>query len=442
LIFSELISHPGLLEALATLGHVVPTPVQAEAIPAALTGRDVLATADTGTGKTGAFLLPSLQRLLDADAVREGRRPVDPRVLVISPTRELARQSAQAARMYRGRLRLNVVDIVGGMPFQPQARDLSRPVDVLIATPGRLLDHVARRNVTLSEVEVLVLDEADRMLDMGFAEDIDTIAQMCPKTRQTLLFTATLDRRMETVARRLLNDNVVRVAIQSMPENAPKIEQRVIVVDDLSHKKRLLEHFATAEEVSKAIVFAATKRDTEELAAELEAAGHAVVALHGDMRQRDRLKALTQLRDGRVRMLVATDVAARGIDVRDISHVINFDLPRDPEDYVHRIGRTGRAGAEGIAISFAARPDRAALSAIERLVGERIPVHVIEGLEARVRFDAPVRPRASGPRDGARFNKGGSSGRNAGPSSSAKPAPRRGVVARDGGDWAPRAKRV
>ncbi|WP_431860888.1 DEAD/DEAH box helicase [Azospirillum sp.] len=398
--FSDLNLHPGLLRALEEAGHTEPTPIQAQAIPVGLERRDVLATADTGTGKTGAFLLPSLHRLMETDdavaASGERRmRPRGPRVLVLAPTRELARQVTMSARTYVKFRRLFVVDVLGGAPFGPQVRDLSRPVDVLVATPGRLLDHMRRRTVSLSEVEVLILDEADRMLDMGFAEDIAAIGEACPKDRQTLLFTATLDRRMEAVARNLVRDPA-RVAVESTPASAPKIEQRMLWADDLGHKRRLLRHFSASPEIHKAIIFAATKRDADEIAAELAADGHAAAALHGDMRQEHRTRTLSKLRDGRVRLLVATDVAARGIDVRDITHVINFDLPRNPEDYVHRIGRTGRAGAEGVAISFATRTDRGALFGIERLIGSQVPVHTVPGLEPTQRFDNPNRPKRTG----------------------------------------------
>ncbi|HEY0835893.1 MAG TPA: DEAD/DEAH box helicase [Azospirillum sp.] len=434
--FSDLSLHAGLIRALEAAGHSEPTPIQASAIPVALEGRDVLATADTGTGKTGAFLLPSLHRLMAADdaaaaeAAANGEprraRPFGPRVLVLAPTRELARQVTMSARTYVKFRRLFIVDVLGGAPFGPQVRDLSRSVDVLVATPGRLLDHMRRRTVRLDEVEVLILDEADRMLDLGFSEDIEIIGAACPATRQTLLFTATLDQRMERVARGLQRDPA-RVAVESTPASAPKIEQRVLHADDLHHKRRLLRHFAASDEVRKAIIFAATKRDADELAEQLSADGHSAAALHGDMRQEARTRTLGKLRDGRVRLLVATDVAARGIDVRDISHVINFDLPRSPEDYVHRIGRTGRAGAEGIAISFATRADRVSLLNIERLIGSSVPVHRVPGMEPTQRFDAPrSNPGGANKRNGS-YRPGGSGapGRSwQGERAGGRPAPR------------------
>ncbi|AWK86181.1 DEAD/DEAH box helicase [Azospirillum thermophilum] len=384
--FSELGLHPSVLSALEALGYSEPTPVQAAAIPPALAGRDVLATAETGTGKTAAFVLPALTRI--AELPRLGIAA--PRMLVLAPTRELAKQVTDAARNYAKGLRMNIVDVVGGMPYREQLRLLSRPVDVLVATPGRLLDHVSRRRIDLEGVEVLVLDEADRMLDMGFLDDVETIAKCCPPTRQTLLFTATLDRRMAQLAGNLLRDPE-RVAVESQATSV-NVEQRLHQVDDLDHKRRLLHHFAEQDEVGKAIIFAATKRDADTLAEELAQAGHAAAALHGDMDQTKRNRTLQRLRNGQVRLLVATDVAARGIDVRDITHVINFDLPRSAEDYVHRIGRTGRAGASGVAISFAGRADRDTLFRIERFTKSTLPIHVIPGLEPQRPFSNSSRP--------------------------------------------------
>ncbi|WP_142847920.1 DEAD/DEAH box helicase [Telmatospirillum sp. J64-1] len=400
--FSELELHPQVIRALELAGYTEPSPVQAAAIPPALAGRDILATAETGTGKTAAFMLPSLTRIAD-----KGRSmPGAPRVLVLAPTRELARQVTDAVRKYGKFLRLNTVDVVGGMPYRDQIRLLSRPVDVVVATPGRLIDHVERERIDLSQVEVLILDEADRMLDMGFLDDVQAIAGACSPDRQTMLFTATLDRRMTALAQRLLN-NPERVAVERTA-TAARIEQRLHLTDDLSHKRKLLHHWASLPEVGKAIVFAATKRDADTLAEELNEAGHAAAALHGDMAQGARNRTLQRLRTGQVRLLVATDVAARGIDVRDISHVINFDLPRSAEDYVHRIGRTGRAGATGVAISFAARSDRETLARIERYTGASMEVHVVPGLEPQRPFGtAPGRPSGRGPRGAGRPNGAG-----------------------------------
>src|SRR6185437_3678401 len=282
--------------------------------------------------------------------------------------RELASQITKAARQYGKFLHLNTIEIVGGMPYRQQLQLMARPLDIVVATPGRLIDHIERRRIDLSELEVL-----------GFDEAVELIAAACPATRQTLFFSATLDRPIAKIAARLLRDPV-RIAVTSAA-SAPDIEQRLHQVDDLAHKHRLLHHWAASGELAKGIVFAATKRDVDTLARELAAAGHAAGALHGDMDQRARNRTLDRLRSGGLRLLVATDVAARGIDVRDISHVINFDLPRSTEDYVHRIGRTGRAGASGVAISFAGRAERDMVARIERFTGKPLSVHVVPGLE-------------------------------------------------------------
>ncbi|MGE5515638.1 MAG: DEAD/DEAH box helicase [Bacteroidota bacterium] len=413
--FSDLSLHPLVLNALIEGGYTDPTAVQAAAIPPALEGRDVLATAQTGTGKTAAFLLPSLTRLANNPPAPR-RDAGTPRILVLAPTRELARQVLQSARKYGKYLRLNTVELVGGLPYREQLRMLSRPVDIVVATPGRLIDHLERQRLNLSEVEVLILDEADRMLDMGFLEDVEKVAAACARSRQTLLFTATLDRRMAKLAEGLLK-NPVRVEVAPTLTDA-KIEQRLHHADDLEHKRQLLNHFVGLPEVEKAIVFTATKRDADTLARDLYEAGHAAGALHGDMNQSQRNRTIDQLRSGRIRLLVATDVAARGIDIRDITHVINFDLPRQPEDYVHRIGRTGRAGAEGVAISFAGRVDREALFRIERYTKSTMAVHVVPGLEPRRPISTAPAGRPQGPKRGFRAdgaNSGNKWGRSAQP---------------------------
>ncbi|MBM3538675.1 MAG: DEAD/DEAH box helicase [Alphaproteobacteria bacterium] len=374
--FATLALHPLVLKALDVEGYSEATPVQAAAIPPALEGQDILATAATGTGKTAAFVLPALTRIASTPKTNPSGAP---RVLVLAPTRELAAQVTQAVRKHGRFMRVSSADIVGGMPYRDQLRWLSKPLDVVVATPGRLIDHLQRGRLDLGKVEVLVLDEADRMLDMGFAEDVDAIARACSPNRQTLLFTATLDKRMAGVAARLLK-SPVRVAVDRATSSAD-IEQRLYFTNHVGHKRRLLEHFAAAAEVSKAIVFVATKRDCDNLAQDLNRSGHRAAALHGDMHQRERNRTLQQLKTGDLRLLVATDVASRGIDVRDISHVINFDLPRGAEDYVHRIGRTGRAGATGIAMSFVGAAERGLIRNIERLTRVPIAVHVVPGLE-------------------------------------------------------------
>ena len=377
--FENLNLHPLILKAINDAGYTSPTPIQEQAIPALLAGNDVMASAQTGTGKTAAFMLPALHRLAEPSSV-SGRGP---RVLVLTPTRELALQVSEAAAKYGKHLpRVRVVSILGGMPYPLQNKLLSQPVDILVATPGRLIDHIQRGRIQFSRLEMLVLDEADRMLDMGFIDDVETIASATPASRQTLLFSATLDSAIDKVATRLLK-TPKRIQVATQQAKLDNIEQRLHYVDDMSHKNRLLDHLLRDIAMKQAIVFTATKRDADMLADNLSAQGHEAAALHGDMNQRDRTRTLTKLRHGGLRVLVATDVAARGIDVAGITHVINFDLPKFAEDYVHRIGRTGRAGASGIAVSFASVKDGISLKKIERFTGQRIDSHVVPGLEPR-----------------------------------------------------------
>ena len=391
--FEELDLAPQLLQAIKACGYEEPTPIQAQTIPALLAGSDLIGSAQTGTGKTAAFVLPALHRLAaPAQHAKAARRGVGvPRVLVLAPTRELAQQVADQVVRYGQFLRAKTVCIYGGAPYPVQNRQLERGVDVLVATPGRLIDHIDRGRIDLSGIEMLIIDEADRMLDMGFIEDVDRIAALTPKTRQTVLFSATFGGAIARLAARLLRDPV-RVDIKAEQAGPLAIEQRVHFADDHAHKHRLLDHLLADTAMSQSIVFIATKRDAEALATRLQGQGHAAAALHGDMNQRERTRTLQDMRRGGVRTLVATDVAARGLDVAGISHVINFDLPRQAEDYVHRIGRTGRAGATGIAVSLANHSDRGALRQIERYTGSAIPTHVIPGLEPRARTHAGAAP--------------------------------------------------
>jgi superfamily II DNA/RNA helicase len=383
--FENLQLTPSILKAIAGCGYTTPTPIQAQAIPKVLAGHDLIATAQTGTGKTAAFVLPALQRLSEPSAVK-GRGP---RVLVLTPTRELANQVTDAVRSYGKFMRVRTAAILGGMPYREQLRLLSQPVDLVVATPGRLIDHLERGRINLSRLETLILDEADRMLDMGFSEDVDKIAAAAPADRQTLLFTATMDGAMVKLAQRLLKEPV-RVEIAGEKATLDNIEQRLHVADDLRHKNRLLQNIIENDGLTKAIIFSATKRDADAMAVELRAQGHSVAALHGDMSQGARNRTIANMRHGKLRLLVATDVAARGLDVTGISHVINFDLPKFAEDYVHRIGRTGRAGASGVAISLASLNDLNYLERIERYIGQSLPQHVIPGLEPT----RPLRSRA------------------------------------------------
>jgi superfamily II DNA/RNA helicase len=372
--FSTLGLHPSLLETLAALGYAEPTPVQRAAIPAALAGGDLLVSSQTGSGKTAAFMLPALQRLFAA------RRGAGPRVLVLAPTRELALQVQKATHGYGRGQRLRTACLVGGMPYGLQLKALGKPVDIVIATPGRLKDHLERGRLDLDRVEILVLDEADRMLDMGFQEDIDAIVARTPEKRQTLLFSATLEGVVGRLARRVTRDPK-RIDVAPSRTRATAIEQHAVFADNLAHKTRLLDALLRDVDLKQALVFTATKRSAEDLSGSLVRQGFAAGALHGDMRQRERNQTLQHLRDGRMRVLVATDVAARGIDVPGISHVINFDAPRQAEDYVHRIGRTGRAGRAGVAVTLLGHGERHLMRSIERYTGAALRVSVIPGHE-------------------------------------------------------------
>ena len=389
--FATLGLNPVILKAIEEAGYTTPTPIQAEAIPAVLAGHDLMASAQTGTGKTAAFILPALHRIAEPSAVRSK----GPRVLVLTPTRELAQQISDAATKYGKNMRVKVVSILGGMPYPLQNKLLSSPVDILVATPGRLIDHIERGRIDFSCLEMLVMDEADRMLDMGFIDDVERIAAATPATRQALLFSATLDGVIGKLATKLLK-TPKRISIAAAQARHENIDQRLMYVDDMAHKNRLLDHILRDTDLNQAIVFTNTKRDADTIADSLSAQGHAASALHGDMNQRDRNRTLVNMRRGQVRVLVATDVAARGIDVAGISHVINFDLPKFAEDYVHRIGRTGRGGASGISVSFASNRDAMHLKKIEQYTGQRIDAHTITGMEPK------FKPRPASP--GGRSN--------------------------------------
>jgi len=407
--FAELGLNPTILTAVTACGYTTPTPIQAQSIPLVMAGHDLIATAQTGTGKTAAFVLPALERLLVKSAI-PGKGP---RILVLAPTRELAGQVMDAARGYGRGIRPRCGTLLGGMPYREQLRLLSAPVDIIVATPGRLLDHLERGSVRLDRLELLVLDEADRMLDMGFSEDMEKIIARAPSNRQTVMFTATMGGAIAKLAERMLKDPK-RIELAVRTDNHALIEQRLHVADNLNHKKELLDHLVRDVELTRAIIFSATKRDADELSRELTRNGFQAAALHGDMNQFARNKTIERMRRGQIRLLVATDVAARGLDVSGVSHVINFDLPRFAEDYVHRIGRTGRAGANGVAISFASASELNYLERIERFIGKKLPEAKIDGLEPTTTLrkvsSRPGGARKSGPGGSAKFGKFGKPG--------------------------------
>jgi superfamily II DNA/RNA helicase len=378
--FSSLGLDSSLLDNLARLGYAEPTPVQRAAIPAALAGGDLLVSSQTGSGKTAAFVLPGLERLRSA-AARAGKGP---RMLVLAPTRELAMQVEKATHGYCAGQKLLTACLVGGVPFGKQLAQVRKAIDIVIATPGRLKDHMDRGSVPLGRVELLVLDEADRMLDMGFQEEIDAIVARAPKERQTLLFSATLAGVVGRLAARVTR-NPKRIEIGRHEQARLDITQHALIADNEAHKGRMLDSLLREVEVEQALVFTAMKRTAADLTFSLVAKGFAAGALHGDMQQKERTRALKALREGRMRVLVATDVAARGIDVPGINLVVNYDAPRMAEDYVHRIGRTGRAGRAGIAVTFLGRDDRSLVRRIERFTGNKVSLVEIPGLEPRTR---------------------------------------------------------
>ena len=358
-----------ILRALAEEKYVTPTPIQDQTIPIAAQGRDVIGIAQTGTGKTAAFALPILNHLFN-----KRQRPAQKscRVLVLSPTRELSGQIADSFRAYGRHIRpLEIALAIGGVPINPQVRGLARGAEVLVATPGRLLDLVHQRALRLDQIEVLVLDEADRMLDMGFIHDIKKIVSMLPKQRQTLFFSATMPQEITRLADAMLREPA-RVAVTPQATTVDRVEQRVILTEKASKASLLIEVLKT-EKTDRVLVFTRTKHGADKVVRGLQKAGHSAEAIHGNKSQNQRERVLAAFRNGRLRTLIATDIAARGIDVDGVSHVVNYDLPNIPESYVHRIGRTARAGAEGVAISFCDHEERAYLRDIERLIRMTIP---------------------------------------------------------------------
>jgi superfamily II DNA/RNA helicase len=368
--FLQLPLHEKIQASLKELGFESPTEIQETAIPKVLEGLDIRGCAKTGTGKTAAFLLPALQRFAESKEKKAGM----PKVLILVPTRELGQQIEVELKRFSKHLKhLHHVNIGGGVPLHAQMRELQKPHTFLIATPGRLLDFLSRKKVSLKEVEMLILDEADRMLDMGFVEPVHEIVSHMPEQRQTLLFTATLHKRIIKLSEELMKPNPFDVIVsEESGLKQENIKQKLYYTSNLKHKSQILDTMLQQEEHDQVIIFTSTKRYADQLSTELKEKGYRSAALHGDMYQKKRTLTLSKLRKGDIKILVATDVAARGIDVQTVTHVVNFDLPQSVEDYVHRIGRTGRAGREGTALSFAAHQERSLVKRIEKYTGRKM----------------------------------------------------------------------
>jgi ATP-dependent RNA helicase RhlE len=398
--FADLGLSDELLKAVSDSGYAEPTPIQRQAIPSVLMGRDLIGIAQTGTGKTAAFKLPTHDPLA---ANRNDPKPGQIRMLVLAPTRELASQIAASAQAYGRFMRLSVGVIFGGVPNSKSVRTVARGLDVLVATPGRLLDLIDQRALSLRELEILVLDEADQMLDLGFIHALKRIVALVPPKRQTLFFSATMPKAIKELADRYLT-NPAEVAVTPVAKTADRVAQKVVLVNQ-PEKTALLTIFLQSEQVERALVFSRTKHGADKIVRMLAAAGIAANAIHGNKSQAQRERALAEFRSGQVKVLIATDIAARGIDIPGVSHVINYDLPEVAEQYVHRIGRTARAGAEGKAIAYCSPDERGLLRDIERLTRQKIevaplPADFVQAAEALKRLKPapkqPEQPRRSG----------------------------------------------
>ncbi len=405
--FDHLGLSPELLRAVEEEGYTEPTPIQEKAIPIVMRGGDLMARAQTGTGKTAAFALPILERMkVHANkSFSPARHPI--RVLVVTPTRELAIQVHKSFQTYGRHVGLRSTIIYGGVPMPPQEKDLLAGVEIVVATPGRLLDHAGSRTMNLGQVEVLVLDEGDRMLDMGFIDDIRRILALLPAKRQNLLFSATLDAEVRSLASTFL-DKPESVDVAPTISAAESVEQVAYLVDP-DRKRELLSYLVRSRDLRQVLVFTRTKQMTRRLASQLDRGGVEATAIHGDRSQPEREKALEQFKSGEVRVLVATDVAARGLDIEALPVVVNFEIPFDPEDYVHRIGRTGRAGMEGLAISLVSLDEEDQLKSINRLLKRDLPLHQVRGFE--------VDPSARAVSSRGRGGRGAAAGRGRRPSS-------------------------
>src|SRR3954465_5079191 len=385
--FAELDLAPQLLQAVRDAGYTHPTPIQQQAIPLALAGRDLIALAQTGTGKTAGFTLPIIHNLISAPVTDEKGHPVHrARVLILTPTRELAAQVEESFRKYGKHTELRVVPVFGGVGIEPQAKALRRGVDVVVAAPGRLLDHMERQNVSFDDLEVLVLDEADRMLDMGFAPQLNRIVSEIPPYRQTLLFSATMPPEVEALARKYLRKPVV-VQVGRRSEAANTVTHAVYPVPR-ERKSTLLAELLKRPDMDSVLIFTRTKHGADRVVRHLEREGIPAAAMHADKSQPQRTRALEDFKSGRTRVLVATDIAQRGLDISGITHVINYDVPQQAEDYVHRIGRTGRAAATGDAYTFMSPDEIAMVRTIERTIGQQIPRISVPGYDFGTTADA------------------------------------------------------
>ena len=421
--FSSLGLSDEIIRAVTERGYTEPTPIQLQAIPAVLSGGDLLAGAQTGTGKTAGFVLPILHRLSDKSVKgpSSGRPPI--RALILTPTRELAAQVEESVREYGKYLKLNSMVMFGGVNINPQITRLKSRVDILVATPGRLLDHVQQKTLDLSQIEILVLDEADRMLDMGFIRDIKRILALLPKQRQNLLFSATFSDEIKALADGLLNKPAM-IEAPRRAATAELIAQKIYPVDR-EKKRELLAHLIKQHNWHQVLVFTRTKHGANKLAEYLIKQGIPTLAIHGNKSQPARTRALAEFKSGSLQVLVATDIAARGIDIIELPHVVNFELPSVPEDYVHRIGRTGRAGSEGEAISLVCVDERKLLADIERMIKRQLPEEVVPGFKPDPNIKAE--PIPNGQNRGQRPSRGQPRGRSgAKPSSPTPPRPKAG----------------
>ena len=411
---------PELLRAVREQGYEHPTPIQVQAIPLVLEGRDLMGRAQTGTGKTAGFTLPMLQRLAPhaSSSASPARHPI--RALILTPTRELAMQVEESVRTYGKYIPLRTTTIFGGVNINPQTKALRAGVEIVVATPGRLLDHQGQGNLNFSQLEVLVLDEADRMLDMGFIRDIQKIIALLPKSRQTLLFSATFTDEIKQLAAQFLKSPAT---VQITPQNtAAELVRQVVHPVDRERKRALLSHLITSRKLEQVLVFTRTKHGANRLSEQLDKDGIDAMAIHGNKSQPQRIKALEDFKKGSIRVLVATDIAARGLDIDQLPHVVNYELPQVAEDYIHRIGRTGRAGTEGEALSLVCVDEHKLLKDIEKLLRKELPKEVVAGYNPDPSI--PAEPIQTGRQGGG--GRGRTSARPARPSAGAAPRGERG----------------